>query len=315
MIAPSSALALSEDRTGPRIVAVGGGKGGVGKTVITANLAIALAERGYRVAVVDVDLGGANLHTVLGVPCPDRTLADFLERRAPTLQEVITPTSVPNLCLLSAARPQLGMANLKHASKLRLLRHFREFDADCVLLDLGAGTAFDTLDFFLAAHQGVLVVAPTPTSVENTYHFIRAALSRKLAAAAKHRSVASALRRAQEAGKGSLQSPRELIARAKEMGAEVERLLSAELKGPGWSLAVNQARKLRDRELGPKMAKVCREHFGIALEYLECLGDDESVWDSIELKRPTLSAFPDCAFSKGVRVMASNLIQGGGTHA
>ncbi len=314
MTAPSPALALVEDRFGPRIVAVGGGKGGVGKTVITANLAVALAEGGHRVTVVDADLGGANLHTVLGIPHPSRTLADFLDRRADTLEAVTTATPMPNLRLLSAARPQLGMANLKHTSKLKLLRHVKEIDADCVLLDLGAGTAFDTLDFFLAAHQGLLVVAPTPTSVENTYQFIRAAWSRQLAAAAKHRVVAAAIRAAQRDKTSAPQSPRELLARVKAAGDEEACLLDTAFGGLRWNLAVNQVRKMRDRGLGPGMARICRDYFGIEVRYVGCLDQDESVWDSVDLKRPTLTAFPGSAFSQEVRTIAASLMNEGGDH-
>ena len=64
--------------TGPRLVAVGGGKGGVGKTLVAANLAAALAQAGRRVVVVDTDLEGANLHTVLGVGAPRASLADYV---------------------------------------------------------------------------------------------------------------------------------------------------------------------------------------------------------------------------------------------
>jgi len=311
----SSALALPNDRPEPRIIAVGGGKGGVGKTILTANLAIALAQSGRRVAVVDVDLGGANLHTVLGASYPTRTLTDFLERRVATLGEVEVETSVPNLSLVSAARPELGMANLKHASKLKLLRHIRDLDADYVLLDLGAGSAYDTLDFFLSAHQGLLVVAPTPTSVENTYHFIRAVLGRHLAGAAKDRSVALALREVQQGASGAALTPRELLARASGVSTAADRILATALAGLNWGLVINQARKARDRDLGPNMVRSCANYFGISLRYVGCLDEDESVWDSVQLKRPTLSAFPSSAFAKMVRGMAAGLMQGEEYHA
>ena len=61
-----------------KIWAIGGGKGGVGKSLVTANLSICLALMGYRVCAVDLDLGGANLHTCLGVNIPERTLSDYL---------------------------------------------------------------------------------------------------------------------------------------------------------------------------------------------------------------------------------------------
>jgi len=60
------------------VIAVGGGKGGIGKTLLSANLGVHLASRGYRVVMVDADLGGANLHTCLGVKAPRATLSDFV---------------------------------------------------------------------------------------------------------------------------------------------------------------------------------------------------------------------------------------------
>mgnify|MGYP001549711292 CR=1 FL=1 len=82
----------SEDRVRkPRIWAIGGGKGGIGKSVIATNLAVSMAGPGRRVALVDADLGGANLHTLLGVPSPKVNLSDFISKRVTSLGEVMTP--------------------------------------------------------------------------------------------------------------------------------------------------------------------------------------------------------------------------------
>ena len=85
--------ASSEDRVrAPRIWAIGGGKGGVGKSVIATNVAATIAGPGTSVALVDADLGGANLHTLLGVPSPKANLSDFISKRVASLGEVMTPT-------------------------------------------------------------------------------------------------------------------------------------------------------------------------------------------------------------------------------
>ena len=70
----------TNEKARPRIWAVGGGKGGVGKTVITANMAICLSQLGFTCVALDADLGGANLHTILGMAGPDRTLSDFIRK-------------------------------------------------------------------------------------------------------------------------------------------------------------------------------------------------------------------------------------------
>ena len=147
----------------------------MGKTVILANTAISLAQQGKRCVALDLDLGGANLHTVLGVSDPDRSLSDFLRRKVESLSDTMVPTPYPNLNFISGSKALLEIANPKFSQKEKLIRHIMSLDVDYVLLDLGAGSAFNTLDFFLSADEGVLVVLPEPTSVENAYHFIKAA--------------------------------------------------------------------------------------------------------------------------------------------
>src|SRR5262249_31079671 len=101
----------------PRIWAVGGGKGGVGKSVVTSSLAAAMAGLGRRVAVIDADLGAANLHTLLGAARPRVTLSHFLTGEVDTLAEVMVQTSVPNLWLVSGHQALLEMANPKRREK------------------------------------------------------------------------------------------------------------------------------------------------------------------------------------------------------
>src|SRR5574338_76404 len=168
-----------------RVVSVGGGKGGIGKSLIAANLAIELARRGNKVVLVDADLGGANLHTTLGLDIPKRTLSDFIERRANRIEEVVTPTGIENLGLISGALDHLDAADPAHAQKMRLLRQVQGMDADYAIMDLGAGTPGTVLDFFLVSDHGVLVLVPEPTAVENAYRFVKAAFWRLMRNAAQ----------------------------------------------------------------------------------------------------------------------------------
>ena len=119
---------------------------------------------GRRVVLVDADLGGANLHTCLGVDLPRRTLSDFIERRIEHIEEIITPTGIQNLGLISGAMDHLDAANPRYAQKMRLLRHVQGMDVDYAILDLGAGTHLNVLDFFLVSDHGILVLVPEPTA-------------------------------------------------------------------------------------------------------------------------------------------------------
>lgn len=170
----------TENKSTPKILAIGGGKGGAGKSVFSTIMAFWLARMGHRTVLMDVDLGGANLHTLLGIKNPDRTLNDFITRKFNDLGDICIDTSEKNLRLISGASDVLSLANPHFSQKIKLMTHLSRLDADYVVLDLGAGTSFNVLDFFLIAHKKIIVLTPEPTSIQNAYIFVRNAVYRKL---------------------------------------------------------------------------------------------------------------------------------------
>jgi len=170
----------TESKSSPKILAVGGGKGGAGKSVISTIMAFWLAKMGNRTVLIDLDLGGANLHTLLGIKSPSKTLNDFITRKFESLEDICIDTGEKNLRLLAGASDVLSMANPHFSQKVKLISHLTRLDADYVVLDLGAGTSFNVLDFFLIADKKIVVVTPEPTSIQNAYIFVRNAVYRKL---------------------------------------------------------------------------------------------------------------------------------------
>jgi flagellar biosynthesis protein FlhG len=170
----------TENKLTPKILAVGGGKGGAGKSVFSTIMAFWLARMGHRTVLMDVDLGGANLHTLLGIKSPDRTLNDFITRKFGELEDICIDTSEKNLRLISGASDVLSLANPHFSQKIKLMTHLSRLDADYVVLDLGAGTSFNVLDFFLIANKKIIVLTPEPTSIQNAYIFVRNTVYRKL---------------------------------------------------------------------------------------------------------------------------------------
>jgi flagellar biosynthesis protein FlhG len=161
----------------PRLVAVAGGKGGVGKSTIAANLAVALGRLGHRVTLVDADLGAANLHTMLGLVNPETCLADFLDHKVETLDQLKTKLIIPTLTLVSGtSRP--GAANLSKPEKLRLLNAIARIDADCVVVDVGAGTSYNVVDFVAVADHKLFVLTPHLPSLHNAYALLKACVHR-----------------------------------------------------------------------------------------------------------------------------------------
>ncbi len=282
-----------------RIIAVGGGKGGIGKTLVAANLAIELARRGQRVVLVDADLGGANLHTCLGIDLPRRSLSDFVERRADRLEDVLTPTGIANLSLLSGAMDHLEAANPRHGQKMRLLRHIRAMEVDQTVLDLGAGTHLNVLDFFLVADHGMLVLVPEPAAVENAYRFVKAAFWRRVRNVVAVYGFEPALRSVM--GGGAFKSPVEIVGALSARHPEAGQLLAREMERFRPRLIVNQTRTESDAQVGAAVVGAWRRFFGLEMDYLGHIQYDEQMWRAARARRPLLLDPPQtpCARSFG----------------
>ena len=292
----------------PRIWAIGGGKGGIGKSVIATNLAVSMAGPDRRIALVDADLGGANLHTLLGVPSPKVNLSDFISKKVTSLGEVMTPTSVDNVWLISGAKALVEMANPNFSQKNKILRHINLLDVDHVVLDLGAGTSFNVLDFFLAARKGVLVVVPEPTSVENAYHFLKAAFFRKLKRAEPRKEVKAAIKEVMNgSARSKVKTPRDLISQVWAVDPEVGAALVAEATGFRPGLIVNRVDHPRHDRLGTDMVTACRDYFGIRLQFLGSLPNDKLVTRSVLEQKPATQYFSQIPFSSALRGVINNL--------
>jgi len=158
--------------TRPIVTAIASGKGGVGKTVIAANLAAWLAEQGYRVLVVDCDLGLANMDILLGIT-PAHTLKDVVFGDK-TIHEIITPTDA-GFDLIPACSGVKEMGQLIY-EKVQLVKDtlepvFSQYDQ--VLLDTGAGISEVVLQFNLFAQKNIIVLNREPTSLTDAYAVIK----------------------------------------------------------------------------------------------------------------------------------------------
>jgi flagellar biosynthesis protein FlhG len=304
--APARRATAARATRARRIIAIGGGKGGIGKSLISANLGIELARRGSRVVLVDADLGGANLHTTLGLEVPRRSLSDFIERRYAKIEDVVTETGIPNLGLVSGALDHLDAANPRYAQKMRLLRHVQQLDVDYAILDLGAGTHTNTLDFFLVADHGVLVLVPEPTAVENAYRFVKAAFWRRMRNVAQVYGYEGLLRTTMAGA--NYRSPVDLLATVRERDPEAGATITKELRSFRPRLVVNQARTPQDAEIGLAVVAAWRKYFGLEMDYLGYIHCDDEMWRAVRARRPLLVERPEVAAARCFAGVADALV-------
>ena len=252
-----------------QIWAVGGGKGGIGKSVISILISLALAEKGQDTVVIDGDLGGANLHTFMGIRTPSRTLNDFISRQYATLDEVCMGTEQKGLRIICGASEVLTLANLQYTQKIKILQAISKIEADHVILDLGAGTGFNTLDFFLSAHRQIVVMTPQPVAIQNAYAFVRNAVYRTLSRLTSRRPSLGGLVKAAMDPKNDIRvrTVSTLLDRVAEYGDPADAVeMAAHLKRIRPTLITNMAREPRDKNAGRIIQMVSQKHLTIQAE-------------------------------------------------
>lgn len=160
-----------------KVITVTSGKGGVGKTSLSVNLAIQLSRMGKRVVIFDADFGLANIEIMLGLR-PKYNLADLMYR-GKSIADIIT-YGPENIGFISGGSGINELANLSREQVVSLIRHLADLDriADVILVDTGAGISDTVLEFVAASEEVLLVATPEPTSITDAYALLKT-LNRK----------------------------------------------------------------------------------------------------------------------------------------
>jgi flagellar biosynthesis protein FlhG len=291
----------------PRVVAIGGGKGGVGKSLVAANVGIFLATLGKRVILVDAAFGAANLHIFTGVLRPSRSLSEVFIGSAPRLADLAVPTHVPGVRLIGGVNDPPWVAEPGPARVGILVEQLHELPADWVVVDLGPGLASPGLEILLAADVQIIVAVPDPTSIELMHRFVKAAFLRSLERRGLSH-LAAAVSREPRYLEGGAPSALDVYLRAvSDRVTDVEELHAAIL-GFSPHLVINSARSKSDMELGRAVASVARRRLGTPIRYLGHLEYDEAVWASTRRRRPLLIEHPETRIAKCFERVARGII-------
>ena len=304
----------------PLCISVGGGKGGVGKTLVSSNLAFSLAESGYSTLVVDLDLGCSNLHSHFKTEAIKANLNDFLTNPDIPLAQVIADTKIPNLKIIAGGGERKycleGEAFNRGVEKLynKILMSRQSHGFDIVIFDLGAGIHSYTLDFFLASHLGILTALPESTSIENAYTFLKQYMwkmmdniAEKIDAEEDVEDLKDALVNSHYGQNGYL----DVIKEKYETHPELCQLLYKSMKSRFLGVVMNQIRDNSDITVGSSMSKICREFFGLNSHYLGSLNYDETVVRSLKNRSLVGESYPHSIFMrklKKVKEQSINLL-------
>ena len=289
-----------------QIIPVASGKGGVGKSLLSANLAVALGQAGKKVILADLDLGASNLHLAIGVN-PKTGIGTFLTGGS-TFEEIITPTDYEN-----AGDSEIpGLSTLKVAQKNALIRKFHSLKADYLIIDLGAGTHLTILDLFLLSPQGIVVTAPTVTATLNGYLFLKNIVFRLMAATFKKGSKAAEYINKLRSDSTSLQRlyiPK-MIEEIEKIDPENAAQLKTRLSQFRPRLIMNMIDQPKDADKAQKIRRSCQQYLGLDVESLGVMYRDSLQDKALASRLPVVIYKPNAVLSQAIYRTADKILQG-----
>ncbi|HEY4184013.1 MAG TPA: helix-turn-helix domain-containing protein [Polyangia bacterium] len=315
-----------DDEPTPHLIAIASGRGGAGKSLLAANIAVYLAQIGKRVVAVDADPAGGALHHMLGAPRPARGLGSFLRGHVASLEELAVDTPVAGVRLIAGEMQPFGAPKPKMGAK-PLLAALRDLGADTVVIDLGPADFPLCIDVWLGAETPIVVTLSDPPSIDATYRFVRSGFLRKVRG---ERGVDKLQAQVGRALPGAL----DLYRAAADVGRVDRDTQEAGTPGPDSgptrtpslkasalvaSLAqamatyhprfvVSQTRSLGDTRLGTQMAMAAHRRLGHRFDYLGHMEADETVTAASRRHRPVMAEFPEAKICKNIERIVRRIL-------
>jgi flagellar biosynthesis protein FlhG len=296
-----------------RIIPIASGKGGVGKSLVSANLGVAFAQAGQRVVLADLDLGASNLHLVLGQHSPRSGIGTFLNNAKSNFAGVIVDTDVRGLRFIPGDTEIPGTANLKPSQLKALVRQLAALsaDTDILILDLGAGTHQSILDFFLLSSQGIVVTAPAVTAVLNAYVFLKNTVFRLMLTSCGKSSEAWAyLEKARKDGSGpqKLYIPK-ILPEIKKIDRASYDKFTARLKTLHPRLIMNMVDGPKDADVAMKIRRSCEEYLDLRIGYLGVIYRDSAQDIALSSRLPITLYKPEAILSQAIYRIADKILE------
>ena len=292
-----------------QILPIASGKGGVGKSLLSANLAIALGQAGKKVVLADLDLGASNLHLALGHNVKNNSIGTYLTDKS-SFQSIIEPTEYDNVSFIAGDSQIPGLTTLKAAQKTKLLRNFHSIDADFLILDLGAGTHQIILDMFLQSPQGILVTAPTVTATLDGYLFLKNSVFRLLNTTYKRGSAGHQYLEQLKTNSDAMKSiyiPK-LVDQLSVVDPVNTGLFKTRMNQFKPRLVMNMIDDPKDADRAQSIRNSCSQYLGMDLEYLGLMYRDQLQDKALSSRLPVIIYKPNCVLSQAIYRIAEKVI-------
>ncbi len=296
-----------------QVLPIASGKGGVGKSLFASNTAIALAKSGKRVILADLDLGASNLHLILGTGSVKDGVGSFLSNPEMDFADIVFETEYENLKFIPGDGEIPGMANLDNNQKTRLIRELYLLDTDYLILDLGAGTSFNTVDFFLSSSMGVIVTSPTLTATLNAYLFLKNVVFRLMTTSFRKDSWAGEyFEGLKQEGKSfqKIYIPK-LLEKIKSEDIESYNVFMKSMSVFKPMLVMNMLENPKESQKATKIRRSCKEYLGVELEHLGVIYFDHLQEIALNSRLPIIAYKPQSVISQAIFRIADKILEKG----
>jgi flagellar biosynthesis protein FlhG len=307
-IKPSASTAKESSK---KIIAVGGAKGGVGKSMLAANLAVGLSLLDKKVVLADLDLGGADVHLYTGVKSLAKTWNDFLDKKVASIKDILTPTAFKGLSLIGGDSSRLGSANLPYTQKLKIIRYLKELETDFLIVDLGGDTSYNELDFFLLADQKIVVSGTEPASVLDSYAFVKVAFNRLLERFfSEHKSLKDLGKQIRDGSfeKSKNYSLNFIFQEVRARDPQALFHLKNRLDQFRLSIVLNMTESNKDIQIADAMQKLVKDKCFVDIGILGTIPFDKVVRKAARGFTPIVVENPKCQASRNIHQMLAAII-------
>ncbi|MCL1958529.1 MAG: P-loop NTPase [Spirochaetes bacterium] len=294
-----------------RIIPIASGKGGVGKSLVSANLAVSFAQAGKRVVLTDLDLGASNLHLVLGHHAPKLGIGTYLNNTKSNFADVITATDVRGLRFIPGDNEIPGTANLSISQRKALVKQLLNLknDTDILILDLGAGTHQSILDFFLLSNHGIIVSAPAVTAVLNAYVFLKNSIFRLMFTSCTKGSPAhTELESIRKDGAGHIYIPK-LLPQIKKVDPVSYEKFVHRLNSLHPRLIMNMVDAPKDADVAMKIRRSCEEYLDLKIEHMGVIYRDSLQDTALASRLPIVLYKPQSVLSQAIYRIADKILE------
>ncbi|MCA1753124.1 MAG: P-loop NTPase [Spirochaeta sp.] len=293
-----------------KILPIAGGKGGVGKSVTAASLGILLGSYGKRTVLVDLDLGGSNLHTYLGRKNNKIGIGNYLASKDIKMDDILQTTEHENLRFIAGDVLVEGSANISYGQKRGLISALSKLDVDFILLDLGSGTHQNVIDFFLASNSGIIVSTPQAPAILNSYAFLKNAVFRHVhRSAGSNRKVSEYLKKLHaETTANSTPPMTEIVSRIKKLGKNIGTDVEDFLQAFKPHLILNMARSHQDLSIARSLRDLSRKNLDVELACLGAVYYEPEINQAVMEQRPFITGAASCTAGMQLDRLAQKLV-------